>query len=259
MRRSIFSPTLIVCGVLLVLFGASAGGTTGTAVAQQRPQPSPRPALASTSEPSSHKLTAPANTGHVTGTVIDLVTGAPIPGVNVAIGNDIVVSDVNGNYDHWVPAGTYTVSLVMAPERGVAVDPVQVANVETGNRTVIHLNFRSPVAAVAPPAAAAAAPMAPTVAPKPAPSTGMPARLPRTGVDATGGGWLWVLLGIILIAGGGALGVRRGPTLAAVARKRLNQRLSNGESSALLKVLLVNKQARTSSDDTAMLEDLLKD
>jgi hypothetical protein len=48
-------------------------------------------------------------TGRITGAVIDLTTGAPAPGIAVTVGDQMVTTDSNGNYDRsGLPGGAYT-------------------------------------------------------------------------------------------------------------------------------------------------------
>src|SRR5215216_7570480 len=77
--------------------------------------PIPRPILTPTSKPrqdSDDNTTLP--TGRITGTVIDLETGAPAPEIAVSVGDTQVTSDPNGNYDrNGLPPGNYSVALVL--------------------------------------------------------------------------------------------------------------------------------------------------
>ena len=100
-RRKIGS-TLAACGIVMLLFGMSALPALGAAPSSVRMAPSPRPALAPVNGSSDTVLM-----GHITGTIIDLSSGAPSAGVAVSVGGALVWSDANGNYDHWLPIGTY--------------------------------------------------------------------------------------------------------------------------------------------------------
>lgn len=209
-RRKI-GTTLASCGIVMMLLGLSALPALGARPAPVALQPSPRPPLEQPTRQSSSGDGTIVEMGHITGTVIDLTVGAPIPGVAVQVGGDTVLSDQNGNYDHWLPVGTYTVTLALeagqgAPEQGplaVVVQP-QVA-------TLQHLNFRSLAAAtVAPTVAPVATPQA---APrKPAGASGAPPnRLPRTGSEGSAV-WLWLAFGLMLLLAGGMVGF--GPVLS---------------------------------------------
>src|SRR5436853_353681 len=117
-RRKIGS-TLAACGIVMLLFGMSALPALGAAPASVHMAPSPRPALASAKGSSDTVLM-----GHITGTVIDLTSGAPSAGVAVRVGGALVWSDANGNYDHWLPVGTYTVTVVLLAGGLVGFGPV---------------------------------------------------------------------------------------------------------------------------------------
>lgn len=142
--------------------------------------------------------------GRITGTVIDLTTGAPVPGVAVRVGDTVVQSDANGNYDrNGLPAGDYPVQLLPTAAQGEPAQGEIVVALPAGATVVQHLALRSPVVAPAggapgaTPASAAPAEAAP-VGPAP-----IPAELPRTG-GVSGQGWLLIALGGALLG----LGVR---------------------------------------------------
>src|SRR4051812_2202939 len=136
-RRKIGS-TLAACGIVMLLFGMSALPAMGAAPSPVRMAPSPRPALVARKGSNNTVLM-----GHITGTVIDLNSGAPSAGVGVRVGGVLVWSDANGNYDRWLPVGTYTVTLALADGQGTPAQDVMnglvLADVATGQ----HLNFRS--------------------------------------------------------------------------------------------------------------------
>src|SRR5262245_11817600 len=144
-RRKIGS-TLAACGIVMLLFGMSVLPAQGAAPSPVRMAPSPRPALAPDKRSTDALLM-----GHITGTVIDLGSGAPAPGVAVNVGGAIVQSDANGNYDHWLPVGTYTVTLALADGQGVPAQDVMTVAVLADAATVQHLNFRHPQQALAVP------------------------------------------------------------------------------------------------------------
>jgi hypothetical protein len=203
--------------------------------------PSPRPTLAptaqpaatSTSRPKSHSSSAKANpaTGHITGTVIDLTSGAPVAGIPVNIGGVLVSTDVNGNYDRWVPAGSYSVMLALEPSQGVMAQKAQLVEVGAGDRVVLHLNFRGPAGNTL--AAASATPGVP-------PTEMTPARLPVTAAPADDHGWLWLPFGMALLLGGALL-------LARPARVRAVQ--AAADPFELLARLLASPTPRRSADD----------
>jgi hypothetical protein len=212
--------------MVMLLFGLSALPAQGAAPAPALLQPSPRPAI----DPL-HRLNAGAGVeaGHITGTIIDLNTGAPIAGVPVDVGGDIVTSDANGNYDHWLPVGTYSVSLALPAAQGTPAQGTVMVSVDPNVATVQHLNFRSPPAAEAAPVAAPAADIAPVGAPAPqaakppaAPKAKAkaPNRLPHTGSDGYGG-WTWLVFGMALLMAGGLVGfgpVMNGRSAAMILR-----------------------------------------
>jgi LPXTG-motif cell wall-anchored protein len=240
---------LVVCGMLLVAFGASTLPAQGAEPAQLGAalllQPSPRPTLAPT--PRSRGDHKPATgVGRITGTIIDLSTGAPVPGVKVNVGGVVVVSDANGNYDLWVSAGPYTVALVLNPSEGTPAQAQQMVDVAPGATVVVHLSFRSPAAPTATPAAAnsVAVPAATAEPAKPHPSRaggGTAAvhaapRLPRTG-EQSSNSWAWITLGAMLLMGGIVLelGRKRLSMLMASAAAR---RASSYDNARLLASLL---------------------
>src|SRR5262245_58892301 len=229
MIRQKIGTTLAGCGIVMMLFGVSALPVQGAEPARPMLQPSPRPVLQPTPGPR-NGTTASVPEGHITGTVIDLTTGAPMPGVSVNIGGVIVTSDANGNYDRWVPVGTYPVALALAPEQGTPAQDVVNVSVEPDAGTVQHLNFRSPLAATPQPA--------PTTAPAPAKqiepaSAKPPKRLPRTGSEDNAA-WMWLVFGMALLLFGSLVGfglVMGGKSPALVLR-------THAANSMLLRSLL---------------------
>jgi hypothetical protein len=157
--------------------------------------------------------------GRITGTIIDLTTGAPATGVKVNIGGVVVSSDANGNYDLWVAAGPYAVALVLDAEQGEAAQGQQMVDVAAGATVVLHLSFHSPLAPSATPVAVNSAPavsVEPTARAAPlasrsrssAPRTHASPRLPRT-AEESDDAWRWVTLGALLLMGGVALELGR--------------------------------------------------
>lgn len=123
--------------------------------------------------------------GRIIGTVIDLTTNAPAPGITVAIGDATVTTDANGNYQSAeLPAGSYRVALVLTAAQGTPAQEPILIELAAGQTVVQHLAFRSPVAATAtalPTATATAAPttLPPTAMPTSKPTA--PVTLPDTG------------------------------------------------------------------------------
>lgn len=168
----------------VILFALLAG--SGVASAQGLP-PRPQPTT-DASDDGDDDQPAP---GRITGTVIDLTTGAPRPSVQVSIGDRVVVSDSNGNYDlNGLAPGDYRVALVLDVAQGVAAQEPLTLQLAEGATVVQHLAFRSPPA---------------PVVDVPAPEA--PAVLPPTG-GAESPDVVYALLGLALM-GAGAL-ARRG-------------------------------------------------
>lgn len=246
MRHHHLSTTFLICGALLLIVGISAL-LPGAALAQQDPvpAPSPRPALQFT-EQSSGGSSAPdrsAIPGHIGGTVIDVVSSAPVPGMPVRVGDNIVFTDQDGNYGIWVSPGTYLVNVAPAPEQGAVVDGPATVVVEPETPVIQHLRVALPVPDVK--AAEPAVEEVPVEAPR---------RLPRTN-DAADVTWVWVSFGILLIGAGVVLGMlpagrRVLSTSAAGIAQMSNQ--------AFLQKLLSERPAKRSTQDDALLRELLE-
>jgi hypothetical protein len=239
-RRKIGS-TLAACGIVMLLFGMSALPALGAAPSPVRMAPSPRPALLPVKGSSNTVLM-----GHITGTVIDLSNGAPSAGVAVRVGGALVWSDANGNYDHWLPVGTYTVTLALADGQGTPAQGVMKVPVMADVATVQHLNFRGQQAAPAAPTAASARPAAvqpvvatPTAVAESAPASAggapavMPKRLPVTS-ESGSAAWLWLTFGMALLLAGGLVGF--GPVLGGRSPALVLR--TYAANSALLRTLL---------------------
>lgn len=257
---------VVIWAVALVIWALSALPTSQAPTAAAQTAPSPRPALTPT--PGSKRESQPETLyGHVTGTVIDLTTGAPTAGLTVRIGEFQVSTDANGNYDRWVAEGTHMVELLLGAELGaVAQQPVTV-NVTANQRVVVHLAFRSPLRATATPVATTvvappATPvpvtdvtgLAPVVTTEPvsnevvaAPAV-VPSRLPVTGFPIEHD-WLWLSFGLVLLVIGGFLLSRPGRSGRPIAV----------EGAELLMQLLANPpQKRVVQESEDLLEELLK-
>jgi LPXTG-motif cell wall-anchored protein len=186
---------MIIAGLCLLLVGLSAWSGSAISTAHAQTQPPPRPTLTpvSTPKPSSNNHSSAPATGRITGTVIDLTTGAPAPGVAVKVGDTTVTTDANGNYDRsGLPAGNYSVALALAESQGVAAQGPIVVNLAADATVIQHLSFRSPQPAAPTPTAAPAA---------------APSQLPKTGGPAEGG-WLVLAAGLFVLACG--VGLRFG-------------------------------------------------
>ncbi len=242
---------LVVAAAALLIGGAR------PAAAQGVPQPTPRPTL-EPSDPSGGRARTP-DTGHITGTVIDERTGAPAAGVPVQVGADIVLTDGDGNYDHWLMAGTYPVTLLLDDSVGVALQPVAMVAIAERGRSVQHLMFRSPVPAKAietAPTAPAAAPDAAVAEPDPltlTPVAAMPTMLPHTGEDGDGA-LVWISLAMLIALGG--LGIAGMPLVRLaplIIRRQEQERSAPFDRAALLTRLLAPRRR-----DADLLEDLLR-
>jgi LPXTG-motif cell wall-anchored protein len=218
MRR--FGPLMVALGVSLLVLGLGLAGApaalalTATASPTLPDRPTLTPvAPTATAEPAAptEERRQPAAPGRITGTVIDLTTGAPAPGVPVAVGDDVVLSDGNGNYDRsGLAAESYVVELRLPAGRGEpAQGPITVA-LRAGETVVQHLAFRGPQPAAATPAAPAATPEAPapTAGPVPTPAP-TPATLPRTGGAEPQAALLLAGLALILAGAGVSFGGRQ--------------------------------------------------
>jgi len=179
MRRQLSSIALVVCGIM-ALVGGLTMMLSPVAVAAQAPQPSPRPTLQPTPD-LRHRAEGPTAVplGRLTGTVIDLRTGAPTSGITVLVGSQAVSSDANGNYDIWLSSGYYRLELKLTSNQGTATQPAQAIAIGPGDTVVVHLFFTSPAPTaetqqIAPPA------LEPT--PTTAPPVAMPPNLPDTSV-----------------------------------------------------------------------------
>lgn len=180
MRRQMVSFVCMVAGVLVIALGINLAMVATPASAGPMLQPSPRPPLP---EDRGGSDPTPVPPGAITGTVIDLTTGAPASGVNVNVEGVIVTTDSNGNYErNNLPVGTYTVNLEL-DGRGVPAQRALQIEVGGGDRVVVHLFFYSQLTPTPmPPTATPPAAMAPTSTPlPPPPSSGqVPPELPET-------------------------------------------------------------------------------
>jgi LPXTG-motif cell wall-anchored protein len=167
---------LITCLIGLALFA----GTASQSNAQQLP---PRPSPTATPEPEEEKE-EPVIPARITGTLIDVRTGAPTAGMTVIVGEKTVQTDANGNYDRSdLLPGTYQVTLSLAAGQGETLQGPITIEIAGGQTVVQHLNFRSPEPI--------AAPVAEVVVPIALPSTG--------GADLASPG---LIIGVLLIGAG---------------------------------------------------------
>ncbi|HMQ35626.1 MAG TPA: hypothetical protein PKD53_33265 [Chloroflexaceae bacterium] len=192
--------------------------------------------------------------GRITGTVIDLRTGAPSSGRTVRVGEAELSTDASGNYDTWVEAGQYPVALALSEAEGVIAQDVTTATVWGDDVVVVHLFYTSlaPAQAATPTAApppATPVPADPPVAmpgglpdtsvARPAPAAGaeQPSSLPETGIEQLDPGAV-ALGGLALLAVGATLMLtpRRAPARVGAGASRALRRRKSAED--LLRELL---------------------
>lgn len=235
--RKKLGTAMAASGMLMMMLGVGALPAQGAERPMPALQPSPRPAI----NPVRSGSGTSVQMGHVTGTVIDQRTGAPTAGVSVAVGGVTVTTDANGNYDYWVPVGSYPVALSISSEQGTPSQGSVMVDVQPNAATVQHLGFVSPApAAPAAPAAQPAAPAAPAATPVPAPkpvaAARPPQRLPRTAENGSTP-WLWIVFGMMLLMAGGVVGFA---PLAGGRSARMVLR-AQAANSALLRTLLAQQ------------------
>ncbi|MEF3272881.1 MAG: hypothetical protein K6356_00530 [Chloroflexus sp.] len=226
-HRGIISYSMMLCGVLAMIIGFSLLPMPAPSAAAPALQPSPRPTLRPvTILPET--TPSPVPMGRVTGTIIDLRTQSPAANIAVQIGNSVVYSDANGNYDRWVESGFYSLALQLSSEQGSPAQPPLEIAVGPGDTVVAHLFFTSPApnepivpsltidaptAEPAPPAM----PELPAIIPPKLPLTGVetdaqavpasnvvrqPIHLPRTASPVPFNAQFWFGLGILLLVSG---------------------------------------------------------
>jgi hypothetical protein len=101
-------------------------------------------------EKGSSGISSGSGMGHIAGTVIDLNNGAPRANIAVQVGSYTLTTDENGNYDRWLPAGIYTVTLMLDKSVGVTAQPELTLTLPVDDRVVQHLNFYGAQTAPAP-------------------------------------------------------------------------------------------------------------
>ena len=267
MRRQIASFAFMICGVI-ALVGGFTMLSVPASVSAEVSGPSTRPPLNTATPDRSNKPTEVVP-GRLTGTIIDLRTGAPAPNVAVVIGDQTIYSDSNGNYDIWLTSGYYDVTLKPTAAQGESIQPLQRIAVGPGDTVVVHLFFKSPaptvVAQEVVPTVATVVPTATVIVPTPthAPHVALPPVLPDTSVSHTaaaahpldratapqslpntaapaGGGTpvAWLIFGTVMLSLGALITLTpsRRRALSAAQRKAARKRASNDE--ALLSDLL---------------------
>lgn len=252
MFQRLFGLTLIAIGMLSMLLGASSIPASAATPTLMQPMPSPRPTLMPTpgaaprTKPVHHdQHEAAVEPGHITGTVIDLRTGAPAAGVVVNVGGELVTTDANGNYDRWLPPGAHTVALALTAAQGTPAQGALLLQVAPAARVVQHLSFTS-VQDDAPVAVQSDA--------------AIPSRLPVTGALDTASEWLWLPFGAALLLFGTLLLSR--PYRGRIGRTA-TERNTWYDNRAVLGHLLSDappKQPATpTSKDDDLLAQLLRD
>lgn len=249
MRLRFVSVSLMVLGALFLMTGFGFL-MPGAAYAQEPlPQPSPRPAVQFVDQDADNSSSRAASAGHITGTVIDSASGAPVAGMPVLVGELQLVTDANGNYDTWLAQGTYLVNVAPAAGQGAVVDQPMLVTILPDTVTIQHLRVAL-VAPAVPEAVAVEAVAVEAVAVEVAQAPIAPARLPRTN-DAANSAWLWVVLGVILMAFGFGLGAWPAGRRMLFAGTRLNDH-------ALLAALLHERPASRKLRDDELLKKLLE-
>lgn len=167
------------------------------------PRPTNVPPTTATPQPVPNDQATPLP-ARITGTVIDQRTGAPVAGIAVQVGDGVVQSDANGNYNRdGLAPGDYSVSLRIDPSQGTPAQGPIVVRLLDGQVVVQHLAFTSPVPTVATATIVTTAPALPVAIPGPA----MPSTLPATGTGYSDVSIaLLVIAGVVFVAG---LGLRR--------------------------------------------------
>ncbi|WP_322512781.1 hypothetical protein [Chloroflexus sp.] len=270
MQRRMISYSMMVCGVLAMVIGFALLPLPASSTAAPALQPSPRPTIPPvTVLPASSPTSVPM--GRVTGTIIDLRTHAPTANIAVKIGDAVVYSDANGNYDRWVESGFYTLELQLSSDQGSPAQAPLTIAVGPGDTVIAHLFFTStapsePAFTVeAPTAVPTAAPVAvapdiPAVIPPKLPYTGVaagdkavpaatsdqqPAQLPRTATTSPFNTQFWFVVGFLLLAGG--LGLQFWPSRRRATPTPADERLL---------AELLSKPPR--KDDEELLRSLLE-
>jgi hypothetical protein len=277
MQRNINSLGLIACGMLALMIAGALGPAPSPVAAMPALQPSPRPTLVPTADltqvDDSSSAPTPVPYGRITGTVIDLRTNMPMSNILVLVGDSLVITDENGNYDRWVVSGFYDVDLQLRENEGTPIQPMQSIAVGADDTVVVHLFYTSPDQT---PAAPEVPTTMPTVAPVAVPTeaapiamppimpdtsrtedsavspvedaTEMPASLPNTALSIRAGAGLWFLAGLLLIAAG---------IMVQMLPRREERRRIADERRFLAGLLSRNPTARLSRHADTILRELL--
>ena len=225
MQRTMSGAMMVVGGILVLVSSLVLGLRDVSPTVVHAQDPPVRPTLAPA--PTEEAVTPPSDndddddeevqrTGRITGTVIDATTGAPTAEVVVQVGDQLVTTDSNGNYDLVdVIPGSYAVMLQLEAGQGTPIQDVVMVEIVADETVVQHLAFRSQVAPTAipstpvPTATAVVAELPNTSGPQVnVPSANVVAALPRTG-GADNLFIVVVLMGAVIFTVGGWLRRRR--------------------------------------------------
>jgi hypothetical protein len=150
--------------------------------------------------------------GRITGTVVDQTTGRPMAGIRVRVGDVVVVTDQNGNYDRiGLPEGKYEVELLLDPWQGTPAQEPLVIDLPEGETVVQHLFYNSPPVNATPPTADIIKMLMSKseIVPRQLPDTGAPDQAGISDAPDTpapsGVPWLWLAGTLLLFAGGAGL------------------------------------------------------
>ncbi|HEU4326966.1 MAG TPA: hypothetical protein VFS21_27750 [Roseiflexaceae bacterium] len=207
------------------------------------------PRVAATPDPT----TSPAPSGRITGTVIELSSGAPAEGIAVRVGDSIVRTDSAGNYQRaGLPQGVYEVALALEPGQGQQAQEALRLALGPGETVVQHLSFTRAALAAIPPTArpTAAASASPAAAPAHGAGSALPRRVDppaRTGVSLPATAGIPAVAALVV----GLLGL--GLTVRALRRTRAagallaDQSRLVGELAPLLRAALRRQRAADSA------------
>lgn len=137
--------TVVLGACLIALYGLLMSAPVSVQAQSLPPRP-PLPTVTPTPPPTEAEETTTRRRtiapGRITGTIIDLTTSAPMPGVAVRVGDRILVSDANGNYDRsGLPPGTYDVVLAMPADWGTPAQTLIRIELAEGATVVQHLFY----------------------------------------------------------------------------------------------------------------------
>ncbi len=140
--------TVVLGACLIALYGLLMSAPVAVQAQSLPPRP-PLPTMTPTPPPPAPPAAEETPTrrrivalGRITGTIIDLTTNAPMPGVAVRVGNNILVSDANGNYDRsGLLPGTYEVVLAIPADWGTPAQGLISIDLAEDATVVQHLFY----------------------------------------------------------------------------------------------------------------------